>query len=129
MSYSADFTANIVPGSLDPFGRIRQAILIVRGKVALVQRLVINAFHSAGDAVTPSGLTVRAYVDHKQRWEDAEPITYECYLLLVTHTCGLLVAPSKRVSDEFRRVGMFVVPNRRKAVQEESWQVVTWRLV
>lgn len=93
----------------------------VHGKVERVRRFVTNICHSAGDAITADGVTVRAYIDHKQRWEDAEEITYDCYLLLITQACVAADQPSDKVSGEFGRVGMFVIPNRRKATQIEGW--------
>jgi len=126
--YKAAIQADVAVASVDPFGRLKHAQLTVHGKVEDVRRLLVNAYHTAGDAVV-GGLTVRAYVDSKKKWTDAETITNPCQLLLLTRSRGLVITRAGKGSDLFKRIGVFMVAPRYRSYDLDSWRQDTVTLV
>jgi hypothetical protein len=117
----------LVPYELDSFGQASAGSLTLRGKFRHITRLVIDRYHSAGDAFSGEDNLGRVYVDQKKRWEDLEEIQYPCSLFLIKDGAGLLLAPTEGGPAEFRRLGVFY--GRKLSTVLENWEVVTITIV
>jgi hypothetical protein len=120
-------SAVLVPYGIDPFGQVSAGSLKLRGRFRHITRLVIDRYHSAGDAFSGEDNLGRVYVDQKKRWEDLEEIQYPCSLFLIKDGAGLLLAPTEGGPAEFRRLGVFY--GRKLSTVLENWEVVTITIV
>lgn len=127
LSEAEVISAVLVPYGLDPFGQVSAGSLKLRGKLRPITRLVIDRYHSAGDAFSGEDNLGRVYVDQKKRWEDLEEIQYPCSLFLIKDGAGLLIAPTESGPAEFRRLGVFY--GRKLSRMLENWEVVTVTIV
>lgn len=116
-----------VPCGLDPFGQVSSGFLKLHGMIRQITRLVIDRYHSAGDAFSGEDNLGRVYVDQKKRWEELEEVQYPCSLFLIKNGIGLLLVPSKNSSTTYRRIGVF--HGRKLAMPLENWEVATITIV
>lgn len=120
-SYQAEIVTDVQVDSVDPFGRLKQAKLNIRSMVKPVHQWTTRAYHTAGDATT-DGLTVRAYVDTKKKWDVEEEILEPCQMLLLTRTRGLIITNVNQEQDVYRRIGVFMVTPRYRSHDLDIWQ-------
>lgn len=122
--------ADIEVDSVDPFGRLAWARLHIRGREKPIHKWTISAFHTASDAIT-DGLTVRAHVDAKSKWNEEERPSYPCQLLLLllTGSRGLVVACIQEDEAVYKRIGVFIIAPRYRSHDIDSWQQVNMTLI